>query len=382
MRCIEWMYFNSTEHHFVDPNTDNMFKYEYLEWGRYPAARRRFPECLNEENIPGAKNATVNSFQEGFYRAMYRLLLAGAVLARVYMEPMFQSRDAGEKDAFFGRMGDPGCVYMSNHCEEIDASENGPARPQDLVLLRKFPVYNYDITDWSEVGVWRNQEYDKCFGPLASWIVQSGRKRQQTAPQDSDKEQPDWAENAADIGAVRELMLLLVAYEHFSLKFENYTWAHHDYPAYLTKPGNKKVTIVRLGVFQLEEVTMPAAFEDLATGYLYIDSHSDLKGSQGEEIPIQFNVTMATMFLDRKRRYKGTREYPGSPLMLEFWHFALRRYLNLGFKPGMFWMPGESLYKESTWWKEVGRGEIFISPNWAPVQKYKPGIISWEAEAN
>jgi hypothetical protein len=65
------------------------------------------------------------------------------------------------------------------------------------------------------------------------------------------------------------------------------------------------------------------------------------------------------------------RENPGPPAMLELWHFALRHYLHLGFRSKTFWMPRRPMYTQSLWWKEVGRGEIFISPNWAPVQKYK-----------
>ena len=64
--------------------------------------------------------------------------------------------------------------------------------------------------------------------------------------------------------------------------------------------------------------------------------------------------------------------------MLEMWHFALRRYLNLGFKPGTFWVPRQTQYMESLWWKEVGQGEIFVDPNWAPVQEYRAGVLSWD----
>jgi len=378
VRCIEWMYFNSEENHLGELCEDNLF--EHMKYGHYPAAKRRFPECLSDD-IPGAKNATIDSFRDGFYRAMYRLLLAGAVLARAYMAPLFQAREEVGKEGFFGRNGLE--EYSNRHWDKIDPSEDGPPREEDIAYIRQFPVYNYDVTDWSEIGQWRNREYETCFGPFASWIVEDGRKRQYNEPQDPNDTEPDWAENPTDVSAVRELMLLLVAYDHFNSKFANVTWSRRggDRPAYMKKQGNRTVSIVRFGVFQIEEVTIPAAFEDLRKGHLFADYHPALNGSQGEDIPYQFDVWGATVGLLNSRmrnHYNENRENPGPPAMLELWHFALRRYLNLGFKSGTFWMPRPPLYMESTWWKEVGRGEIFINPNWAPVQKYKPGVISWD----
>jgi hypothetical protein len=104
---------------------------------------------LNED-IPGAKNATVDSFRNGFYRAIYRLLLAGAVLARPYMAPLFQAREEG-KEGFFGRYGLED--YTQKYWEKIDISEDGPPRPEDVAYIRQFPVYNYDVTDWSKIGL-------------------------------------------------------------------------------------------------------------------------------------------------------------------------------------------------------------------------------------
>ncbi|KAH7407429.1 hypothetical protein BKA64DRAFT_743064 [Cadophora sp. MPI-SDFR-AT-0126] len=360
VRCIEWMYFNSKESHRGECE-DNLFL--HLKYGHYPAVRRRFPECLKED-IPGTKNATIDSFRDCFYRAMYRLLLAGAVLARAYLEPLFQAREEGGKEAFFGH-----------------PSEIVPPRPDDVAYIRQFPVYNYDVTDWSEIGVWRNREYETIFGPFASWIVNDGRKRQQNKPKESGDIEQDWAENPADVGAVRELMLLLVAYDHFHSKFSNFTWAKHGKPDYVNKQGNRTVSIVRFGIFQLEKVTIPASFEDLRTGYLHTDYDLILEGSRGEAIPYQFDVwSNITGTLDKikRNRFNDNRENPGPPAMLELWDFALRHYLNLGLKSGMFWMPQRVSYDQSIWWREVGRGEIFINPDWAPVQRYRLGVISWD----
>jgi hypothetical protein len=387
VRCIEWMYFNSEEYHAAEGSEHNLFL--HMKYGTYPSARRRFPECLSED-IPGIKNATIDSFRDRFYRAMYRVLLAGAVLTRAYIAPLFWAREEWKKRFFvcFGLED-----YMHIHWEEtdphyIDGSEFYPPTEKEIVYIRQFPVYNYDVPDWSEIGVWRNQEYETCFGPFASWIVEDGRKRQQSEPQDPNDNEPDWAENPADVGAVRELMLLIVAYDHFNSKFENQTWETRPGVAYMQKPGhllrNRTVSIVRFGIFQVEEVTMPTVFEDLKRGHLFADYHPALKGSEGEEIPWQFDIwSVVEGVLSQKMRNRSltNRENPGPPAMLELWHFALRRYLNLGFRSGTFWMPKRPFYMQSLWWKEVGRGEIFINLNWAPVQKYKPGVISWHYES-
>jgi hypothetical protein len=85
-----------------------------------PAAQRRFPECLTKD-IPRAKDATIDSFRDGFCRAMYRLLLVGAVLARAYMAPLFRAREEGGEEGFFARNGSK--HYAKKYWAEIDPSK-------------------------------------------------------------------------------------------------------------------------------------------------------------------------------------------------------------------------------------------------------------------
>ena len=157
--------------------------------------------------------------------------------------------------------------------------------------------------------MWRNREYEKCFGTFASWIVDDGRKRQQK--EDPNCTVPDWVQ----------------------------------------KPGNRSVSIVRFGLFQLEKVTMPAGFEDLRTGYLHTDYDPVLEGSRGEAMPYQFDVgsnTLGTLDKLKRNRYNDNREIPGPPAMLELWYFALRHCLNLGLMSGMFWMPRRDRYDQAS----------------------------------
>jgi hypothetical protein len=120
---------------------------------------------------------------------------------------------------------------------------------------------------------------------------------------------------------------------------------------------------------------MPAAVEDLQDTYLLSNKHPALEGTKGEDIPYQFSIDHAFYFLKviihNKQLAKGHRRGsffswsrvesvdPGPPGTLEFWYFALRHYLNLGFKSGTFWRPRrETTYMQSIWWREVGRGDI------------------------
>ncbi|KFY33270.1 hypothetical protein V494_07754 [Pseudogymnoascus sp. VKM F-4513 (FW-928)] len=380
VRCIEYMYLHSTlsRAHSEDTLFDDSWNGPH---GTYPAAQRR---SEMPQETPGVKNEKLDSFRDYFYRAMYRLLLAGAVLARVYMAPLFQGEKEGGKNSFFMRFGiEYGTMYWD---ETIDDSEDTHPTEADIAYLRQFPVYNFDVADSSEIGQWRNREYETCFGEFASWIIGDGRAREETDPQSPEDIEPEWAENRTDIGAVRELMLLLVAYSHFNVQFENSFRKRSRGGPYMQKAGNRTVTIVRFGYFQVEEVTMPAAVEDLTDTYLYADHHPALEASGGKDVSFKFDVWYAMQVLKENMRDSGVIydiENPGPPPMLELWHFALRRYLNLGFKSGTFWMPRSiPVYYESIWYKEVGGGDIFLNPNWAAVQKYKPGVVSWDLGNN
>lgn len=145
VRCIEYMYFHSTLSHTYSEDTlfDDM-RYTY------PATQRQ--SKMLQEEPSGIKNTKMESFRDLFYRAMYRLLLAGAVLARVYMVPLFQAREEGGKGVFFVRFGiDYGTMYWD---ETIDDSEDTYPTEADIAYLRQFPVYNFDVADASEIGQW------------------------------------------------------------------------------------------------------------------------------------------------------------------------------------------------------------------------------------
>jgi len=374
VQCIEYIYFNSEyDTQNVSNLFDNMAGHEHNMGNpsKYPAARRRFPDCL-QEGIPGAENATIDSFRDGFFRAMYRLLLASAVLARAYLAPVFQARKEGNA-RFYKVWGDN--QWWSEEMDNLSFEDQDPQpREADLAYIRQYPVYNFDVLDSSEIGQWRNKEYETCFAPFATWLIEDGRQRKQKEPQDPNETTLDWAENRTDIGAVRELMLLLVAYEHFNHCFQS---SSGPLPLHMQKQANRTVSIVRFGIFQVEQVTIPAAIEDLTHAPLATKSHPTLEDTAGKDIQHQIDIEQIVFDMQTRTRtpIPFHYEHQGPPGTLELWRFALRHYLNLTFRSKTFWIPPDC---DCIWWREVGRGEIFLNPNWNVVQKYDPTVVSWD----
>lgn len=152
------------------------------------------------------KRGDEEAYKDRFYRAMYRLLLAGAALARAYTEPLFQAKKEGRTE-------------FLKYCEENGRLDENRLTDEDAEFLRRFPVYNFDVTDDSEIGKWRNREYEAYFGPFASWLIEGRAKGVPYEP-------PSYIVRSngywpRDMGPVQELMLLLTAYEHLDCKFTN-----------------------------------------------------------------------------------------------------------------------------------------------------------------
>lgn len=291
----------------------------------------------------------LKNFRDGFYRAMYRMLLAGAVMAGAYQEPFTQA----EKD---GREG------------FLQRNKTGDFDDEDLAFLRQFPVYNFDVLDTSTTGKWRNKSYNIAFGPFAEWLVEDGRAR-------------GVRENPESRGAVRELMLLLVAHEHLLCKFNHKEYVpffgeeavHEGYRTKIRgfegKP--RHVSVVLYGDFQVRQVTMPASIEDSGSILLPTTIHPLLKAADKDQ---GLNIAKATQALEThtRGRMSDGDENPNPPAMFELWFFALRHYLNLGFSAGSFW-----IWRECTWWEEVCGGHVFVDPTWEIVQPYVEGEVSW-----
>lgn len=267
------------------------------------------------------------------------MLLASAVLARAYLEPLLRTREETDKvtkNRFFLCWGLED--YWSQEFGDLGYQPGTDDNPTeaDIAYIRQSPEYNFDIPDWTEIGQWRHQEYEACFGLFAFWIVEDGRRRKQNERKNPNNIEPSWARDRADIGAARESMLLLVAFDH---------WIDYSEPRYGSpkqKQRNRTATIVRFGNFQVEKISMSAAFEDLTDTNLYAEKvHPALVGTKIEDITLQFDFFVASYLLPGQTRSSIPyhKEHPGPPVVLELWNSALRRQLDLKFKSGLFWIP-------------------------------------------
>jgi hypothetical protein len=70
---------------------------------------------------------------------MYRLLLAGAVLAGAYMDSLYRAREEGGKEGFFVRTGLQ--QYSVKHWAKIDPSESNGRSQRQILCIFVNPPY-------------------------------------------------------------------------------------------------------------------------------------------------------------------------------------------------------------------------------------------------
>ncbi|KAH7309987.1 hypothetical protein BKA65DRAFT_575780 [Rhexocercosporidium sp. MPI-PUGE-AT-0058] len=362
VRCVEYMYFNSTR----DEST-------LFGGGMLPSEFRLYA-------IQDEVDAETEVRKERFYQAMYQLLLAGAVLCGSYNAPFWEAKKDSRTE-FIEQCKVP---HFTNH-DELEGPS--PLTGDDRVYARQFPVYNFDVEDFSTIGKWREKEYEGIFGPFAKWLVDEGnaRRSERLEPEpeselvDSDGNYVH-PERTTDRGALQDLMCLLVGYEHLICKFTNADMVGRYAFGRFAEPGGpptfhgktRKVTIILFGVFRVEEVTMPLNIEETRKVLLPVTIHPSLKGSDQETFNIWHVIWSLTRYSRSPTANDRSGEHPDPPAMFQLWFFALRQYLNLGFSNGAFYQ-----WRESMWWEDVGGGTVFHDPEWAPVQPYVKGKVSW-----
>lgn len=96
-------------------------------------------------------------WKEGFYRSVYRVFLAGAVLYRAYQEPLSRAADEGPPN------------FLEKFVEYIKSGVGGGVTltAGEIKYLFKFPVFNFEA--------WEGHEAP--FGPLAELFVSESEKR-------------------------------------------------------------------------------------------------------------------------------------------------------------------------------------------------------------
>jgi hypothetical protein len=153
--------------------------------------------------------------KERFYRAMYGVLTAGVVSSGAYNAPFYYAEKEGHTE------------FLERCCAQKQTLSD-----KDVEYLRQFPVYDYDAPDESESGRWRDQEHEVLFGTFSEWLFEEGKRRGREKKLDpieieeydeidsGSRTEPE-SLDSAQAGAVREVKMLVAAYEHLHRKFTN-----------------------------------------------------------------------------------------------------------------------------------------------------------------
>jgi len=319
--------------------------------GRSPIHRgwRCPPEVLPEEPH------RMGEWRECVHRAIYRGLLAGAVLSRAYNEPFHQLGDAADpSDLKRRRLNTLG--------------QSSRVSPSEVRYLKEFAVYNRDATADAE---------DAVFGPFADWLIEDilargdkdsfsrgFRDRHNQARSCRFYAYPPWTcpIDRGDYGGrshadahfvVLGLMQMMWASEHVTaamlrnhspLDYErfgldNLAWKiaqrHADSHPEEGKQDLIKVPVVLFGVFQTEEIAVPknVRFEKrplLQASPAYRDP------SQREDERTCAGAHVRTILHNIGFNDIHNTDFRKPPLLLKFFEYVLRRDFNLQIRQNSF----------------------------------------------
>lgn len=291
------------------------------------------------------------NFGERLYRGIYNILLAGAICSRPYNAPFFLAEKEGRTD-FLER-----------------CARRAPLIGEDFEYLRHFPVYNFQFSDDSDTGRWRDTEYESLFGPLAEWLIEDGARRgleekllSFTIPIETFEDGPekDWENgglfDGSQIGSIREIKILQGAYEHFHRKVSRENHARPEAPNW-GKPtedfrGQREVNAVVFGFFQLDEISMPWKIEDSEKGVLYARPLS------GFPLPRVIDVHHVLDQVRRQAWFEQDNHSPPPP-QLQLFSFILRRFLGLKWQASAY---DTDWHYRHIYLQSIEGGDIFEVP--------------------
>jgi hypothetical protein len=313
MRCIEYM---------------------ILHWEMQAVSFFYFDKNFMEERL-AEKDA---DWRENLFRALYRVVLAGAVCSRAYNEPFISA------------------IEQNNHSipNRIRVDLDETITEETVEYLRKFPVYNSDADDMSERGKWRDHEYEAIFGPLAQWLVDDGAAR---SLRNGVREQD---EGFPKNSTLREILHIVAAYEHLTHKIVNGKAGWYLGRPYVNNSGHakshsrgklewdaeehkfvggvRKTTVVLFGVFQLEEILMPDRVEDTLNCFLVANPLNQIEETETSRALWTGTVANASPpanFFDIST-FLPEQEPPDPPAVLDLFSFIFRKYFNSQFSNEAF----------------------------------------------
>lgn len=262
---------------------------------------------------------------------MYRVLFAGAILTREYLEPLFLAPIQGPPGfllRFFASM-------SGRETHEL----NGLTQ-KDMEYLERFPVYDL------EAG---QEKWEPAFGDLASWLLDD---IEATFINVEPAKRPRLGMGAEELGRLQEVAFFLAAYDHIMDKLFNqfHPSSGGDDDVSISDmipppfPGRvRKVSIAMFGIFRPEEVSTPERVEDSSTCYLVnkplVREEQQTPTSQDDDClsPWTADTRLVLEILHKQSGRPNLRNgLPSPPPALRFIEFVLAKFFKVRFVDGVF----------------------------------------------
>ncbi|KAL4896946.1 hypothetical protein BDV59DRAFT_169417 [Aspergillus ambiguus] len=260
-------------------------------------------------------------WRESFHRSIYRSFLMGAVLCRVYQEPLVLS-DRDDRPEHF----------LKDYCARLLQKDEPLLRNDEMVYLLKYPVFNFESYE----------DHEPVYGQLADFLVELSRRRKQSASTSLDLPTHVTLHNLdrdhANILYTETMQCLLAS---MTLLNHYYSLIFKDNQS----PGNERlsreVTVVPLGSFYPEQILMPARVEN---------AHETLLLETPLPLPLQHGTKQSSWnssgrfmnsFLDVMHWWSGqpnhySDDLPTPPPPLQVFQFIGRKFLGLRFSDDAF----------------------------------------------
>lgn len=263
-----------------------------------------------------------------FHTAMYRVLLAGAVLTRPYLEPMFLASTQGP----------PGLL---ERCRLPDCQWSSHAANADLEYLERFPVYNLEAN---------METWEPAFGHLAQWLLDDMKTTAVRVESGGSYNSMLGRFTPEERGWLQEVMFFLAAYEHMIDKLFNKFIKDPDDENLEARdflpppfPGSvRHASIAMFGIFRPETVSMPSIIQDASRCYLINHplGHEPGSGEAAVLPPLSPWTVDNALVLDRLWGESGRPNMrdgcPSPQPALRFVEFMLRKFFGVGIRHEVF----------------------------------------------
>jgi hypothetical protein len=271
---------------------------------------------FNLERLPESPNG-LRIWKDRFYRAMYRILFAGALFSRAYNEPFFETADKAPQGFL--------CDYLVSHDanrnddEEIDLE----LRERDIRYLEKFVAYNF----------FGNKEGEKTlFREFPDWLIKDSKTRvDEESHRGAGEIYTEY--DIIQLVAIWETMLLVAAYEHLSVYLRNAyglgRFGSDDQIPVDPMVEIRKVDVVMFDIFQAEEISMPARVDDAARTALIPNPICRNNSSLPKFVDIPCISSLLFTSSGRLNHHRNGWSLPPPPLHV--FVFILRHHFKLQF---------------------------------------------------